>query len=112
MLDIDPGSSIVNTGISTLLKVGNLTLWWPQSSEIFIRGLLLNHHMLAAISMHDHAPMIVPLIHALMWTSHLLIQPWYLQLHTYKDLSQDLVSNNLTIRYFRFLELFLTYIRI
>ena len=25
MLAIDPGTSIVNTGISTLLKVGNLT---------------------------------------------------------------------------------------
>src|SRR4051812_39339660 len=49
---------------------------------------------------------------SLMWTSHLLIQPLYLQLHTYKDLSQDLVPNNLTIRYFRFLKLFLTYMRI
>src|SRR3954463_3141256 len=48
----------------------------------------------------------------LMWTSLLLIQPLYLQLHTYKDPSQDLVPNNLTIRYFRFLELFLTYMRI
>src|SRR3954471_1532026 len=47
-----------------------------------------------------------------MWTSLLLIQPLYLQLHTYKDPSQDLVPNNLTIRYFRFLELFLTYMRI
>src|SRR3954466_6311710 len=35
---------------------------------------------------------------SIMWTSHLLIQPLYLQLHTYKDLSQDLVPNNLTIR--------------
>src|SRR3954465_4675571 len=49
---------------------------------------------------------------SMMWTSHLLIQPWYLQLHTYKDPSQDLVPNNLTIRYFRFLELFLIYMRI
>src|SRR3954462_11450801 len=48
----------------------------------------------------------------LMWTSLLLIQPLYLQQHTYKDPSQDLVPNNLTIRYFRFLELFLTYMRI
>src|SRR3954465_5297674 len=48
----------------------------------------------------------------LMWTSLLLIQPLYLQLHTYKDPSQDLVPNNLTIRYFRFLELFLIYMRI
>ena len=48
----------------------------------------------------------------MMWTSHLLIQPLYLQLHTYKDLSLDLVPNNLTIKYFRFLELFLTYMRI
>src|SRR3954469_20851363 len=40
------------------------SLWWPQSSEISIRGLLLDHHMLAAISMHGHAPMLVPLIHA------------------------------------------------
>src|SRR4051812_7398759 len=47
-----------------------------------------------------------------MWTSLLLIQPLYLQQHTYKDPSQDLVPNNLTIRYFRFLELFLTYMRI
>ena len=38
-----------------------------------------------------------------MWTSFLLIQPLYLQQHTYKDPSQDLVPNNLTIRYFRFL---------
>src|SRR3954462_3550958 len=50
--------------------------------------------------------------HSLMWTSVLLIQPLYLQQHTYKDPSQDLVPNNLTIRYFRFLELFLTYMRI
>src|SRR3954470_10250344 len=49
---------------------------------------------------------------SLMWTSLLLIQPLYLQQHTYKDPSQDLVPNNLTIRYFRFLELFLTYMRI
>src|SRR4051812_13233792 len=48
----------------------------------------------------------------LMWTSLLLIQPLYLQQHTYKDPSQDLVPNNLSIRYFRFLELFLTYMRI
>src|SRR3954468_23052338 len=48
----------------------------------------------------------------LMLTSLLLIQPLYLQLHTYKDPSQDLVPNNLTIRYFRFLELFLIYMRI
>ena len=47
-----------------------------------------------------------------MWTSLLLIQPLYLHQHTYKDPSQDLVPNNLTIRYFRFLELFLTYMRI
>ena len=40
------------------------SLWWPQSSEIFICGLFLDHHMLAAISMHGHAPMLVPLIHA------------------------------------------------
>src|SRR3954462_4597830 len=48
----------------------------------------------------------------MMWISLLLIQPLYLQQHTYKDPSQDLVPNNLTIRYFRFLELFLTYMRI
>jgi hypothetical protein len=48
----------------------------------------------------------------LMRTSHLLIQPIYLQPHKYKDRSLELVPNNLTIRYFRFLELFLTYMRI
>src|SRR3954468_1826494 len=48
----------------------------------------------------------------MMGTSLLLIQPLYLQLHTYKEPSQDLVPNNLTIRYFRFLELFLIYMRI
>src|SRR3954466_7610327 len=35
---------------------------------------------------------------SMMWTSLLLIQPLYLQQHTYKDPSQDLVPNNLTIR--------------
>src|SRR3954467_13513476 len=49
---------------------------------------------------------------SMMWTSLLLIQPLYLKLHTYKDPSQDLVPNNLTIRDFRFLELFLIYMRI
>src|SRR3954464_13627347 len=49
---------------------------------------------------------------SMMWTSLLLIQPLYLQLHTHKDPSQDLVPNNLTIRYFRFLELFLIYMRV
>src|SRR3954470_898243 len=55
--------------------------------------------------------LIIPCVFV-MWTSLLLIQPLYLQQHTYKDPSQDLVPNNLTIRYFRFLELFLTYMRI
>jgi hypothetical protein len=49
---------------------------------------------------------------SLMRTSHLLIQPLYLQQHKYNDQSLELVQNNLTIRYFRFLELFLTYMRI
>jgi hypothetical protein len=40
------------------------------------------------------------------------IHPLYLQRNTYKDLSLELVPSNLTIRYFRFLELFLTYMRI
>jgi hypothetical protein len=48
----------------------------------------------------------------LMRTSHLLIHPLHLQRNTYKDLSLELVPSNLTIRYFRFLELFLTYMRI
>jgi hypothetical protein len=48
----------------------------------------------------------------MMRTSQLLIQPLYLQPHKYKDQSLELVPNNLTIRYFRFLELFLTYMRI
>jgi hypothetical protein len=45
-------------------------------------------------------------------TSHLFIHPLHLQRNTYKDLSLELVPTNLTIRYFRFLELFLTYMRI
>jgi predicted phosphoadenosine phosphosulfate sulfurtransferase len=48
----------------------------------------------------------------MMRTSHLLIHPLHLQWDTYKDLSLELVPSNLTIRYFRFLELFLTYMRI
>jgi hypothetical protein len=40
------------------------SLWWLQSSKISTCGILFNPHMLAAISMHDHAPMLVPLIHA------------------------------------------------
>ncbi|KAK1602109.1 hypothetical protein QYE76_017152 [Lolium multiflorum] len=36
--------------------------------------------------------------HGLMRTSHLLIQPLYLQPHKYKDQSLELVPNNLTIR--------------
>jgi hypothetical protein len=48
----------------------------------------------------------------LMRTSHLLRHPLHLQRNTYKDLSLELVPSNLTIRYFRFLELFLTYMRI
>jgi hypothetical protein len=47
-----------------------------------------------------------------MRTSHLLIQPLNLQRNTYKDPSLELVPSNLTIRYFRFMELFLTYMRI
>jgi hypothetical protein len=47
-----------------------------------------------------------------MRTSHLLIHPLHIQQNTYKDLSLELVPSNLTIRYFRFLELFLTYMRI
>jgi hypothetical protein len=49
---------------------------------------------------------------SMMRTSHLLIHPLHLQQITYKDLSLDLVPSNLTIRYFRLLELFLTYMRI
>jgi hypothetical protein len=48
----------------------------------------------------------------MMRTSHLLIHLMHLQRNTYKDLSLELVPGNLTIRYFRFLELFLTYVRI
>jgi hypothetical protein len=48
----------------------------------------------------------------LMRTSHLLIHPLHLQRNTYKDLSLELVPSNLTIMYFCFLELFLTYMRI
>jgi hypothetical protein len=41
------------------------SLWWLQSSEIFACSVILNPHTIAAIiSMHDHAPMLVPLIHA------------------------------------------------
>jgi hypothetical protein len=47
-----------------------------------------------------------------MRTFHLLIHPLYLELSKYKDLSLELVLSNLTIMYFHFLELFLTYIRI
>jgi hypothetical protein len=48
----------------------------------------------------------------MMRTSHLLIHPLHLQRNTYKDLSLELVPSNLAIRYFCFLELFLTYMRI
>ena len=41
-------------------------------------------------------------------TTHTL----HLQPHKYKDLSLELVPNNLIIRYFHFLELFFTYMRI
>jgi hypothetical protein len=47
----------------------------------------------------------------MMRTSHRLIQRLHLQ-PQWKDLSQELVHVNLTIRYFRFLELFLTYMNI
>jgi hypothetical protein len=41
------------------------SLWWLQSLEIFTCSVILNSHTIAAIiSMHDHAPMLVPLIHA------------------------------------------------
>jgi hypothetical protein len=40
------------------------TLWWLQSSEISTCGIFFNPQTVAAISMHDHAPMLVPLIHA------------------------------------------------
>ena len=46
-----------------------------------------------------------------MRTSHMLIQPLHLQ-QQYKDLSHELVHNNLIIRYFRFLESILTYMNI
>ena len=50
--------------------------------------------------------------HKMMRTSHLLIYPLHLQRNTYKDPSLELMPSNLTIRYFRFLELFLIYMRI
>jgi hypothetical protein len=40
------------------------SLWWLQSSEISTRGIFFHPQTLAAMSMHDHAPMLVPLIHA------------------------------------------------
>jgi hypothetical protein len=48
----------------------------------------------------------------MMRSSHLLIQPLHLHRSKYKDLSLELVPINLTIRYFHFLELSLTYMRI
>jgi hypothetical protein len=47
----------------------------------------------------------------------LLFSSWWplatiFSMYKYKDLSLNLVPNNLTTRYFRFLELFLTYMRI
>jgi hypothetical protein len=51
-------------------------------------------------------------IQKLMRTSHLLIHPLHLQRNIYKDLSLELVPSNLTIRYFCFLEVFITYMRI
>jgi hypothetical protein len=39
------------------------SLWWLQSSEISTCGIFFNPQTLAAISLHDHAPMCVPLIH-------------------------------------------------
>jgi hypothetical protein len=47
-----------------------------------------------------------------MRTSHLLIHLLHLHRNTHKDLSLELMPSNLTIRYFHFLELFLTYVRI
>jgi hypothetical protein len=49
---------------------------------------------------------------SMMRISHLLIHPLHLQRSKYKDLSLELVPSNLTIRYFCFLELSLTYMRI
>jgi hypothetical protein len=43
----------------------------------------------------------------MMRTSHLLLHPLLLQPHKCKDRSLELVPNNLIIRYFRFLELYL-----
>jgi hypothetical protein len=52
------------------------------------------------------------LIKGLLRTSHLFIYPLYLQWYKYKDLSLEVMPNKLTIRYFWFLELLLTYMRI
>ena len=40
------------------------SLWWLQSSEISSGGVICNPQTLAAISMHDHALILVLLIHA------------------------------------------------
>jgi hypothetical protein len=40
------------------------SLWGLQSYEIFTRSVLFNPHMFATISMYDHAPMLVSLVHA------------------------------------------------
>jgi hypothetical protein len=48
----------------------------------------------------------------MMRTSHLLIHPLHLQWSKYKDPSLELVPRNITIRYFRVLELSLSYMRI
>jgi hypothetical protein len=70
------------------------------------------HQIRMAREDEEKAAFITPCSVYLMRTSHLLIHPLYLQRNTYKDLSLELVPSNLTIRYFRFLELFLTYMRI
>jgi hypothetical protein len=48
---------------------------------------------------------------SMMRISHLLIHLLHLQRSIYKELSLELMPSNLTISYFRFLELSLTYMR-
>jgi hypothetical protein len=64
-----------------------------------VRAALLQTLFSLTIS-HEHTPKPNTCTHVprIMRTSHLLIQPLYLQLHKYKDQSLELVPNNLTIR--------------
>jgi hypothetical protein len=79
-------------GVGEGLVLNLLLQIWNPTLEMIV-SLCRGCNQFKKASMHDAA-------------HHLLIQPSYLQLHKY-----ELVPNNLTIRYFRFLELFVTNMR-